>query len=114
MDQVSLASVMMRLLCRGKLGWGPPGRFRPGDAAFQYGTPAQLLWSFSWKLLIRGIAVWQGCQWHANLGLWAPAFFRRGGWRRHAPRHQGTRKGERAISAHAPGKDRSRRKDRIA
>ena len=42
----------MRLLCRGQWGWGPPpARFRPGDAAFQYGTPAQLLWSFSWKLL---------------------------------------------------------------
>src|SRR5271166_4739368 len=52
MDQVSLASVMMRLLCRGQLGLGPPGRFRLGDAAFQYGTPAQLLWSFSWKLLV--------------------------------------------------------------
>ena len=52
-DQVSLASVMMRLLCRGQLGLGPPGRFRPGDVAFQYGTPAQLLWSFSWKLLPR-------------------------------------------------------------
>ena len=35
----------------GQLDWGPPARFRPGDAAFQYGTPAQLLWSFSWKLL---------------------------------------------------------------
>jgi hypothetical protein len=34
------------------LGLSPPGRFRPGDATFQYGTPAQLLWSFSWKLLI--------------------------------------------------------------
>src|SRR5271157_4122681 len=52
MDQVSLTSVMMRLLCRGQLGPGPPGRFRPGDAAFQYGTPAQLLCSFSWKLLV--------------------------------------------------------------
>src|SRR3974377_2489095 len=51
MDQVGLASVMMRLLCRGQLGWGPPARFRPGDAAFQYGTPDQFLWSFSWKLL---------------------------------------------------------------
>src|SRR5271157_3237802 len=53
MDQVSLTSVMMRLLCRGQLGPGPPGRFRPGDAAFQYGTPAQLLCSFSWKLLLK-------------------------------------------------------------
>src|SRR5271165_6840837 len=57
MDQVSLASVMMRLLCRGQLGWGPPGRFRPGDVAFQYGTPAQLLWSFSWKLLAKMIKI---------------------------------------------------------
>src|SRR5271165_5706702 len=51
MDQVSLASVMMRLLCWGQLGLSPPGRFRPGDAAFQYGMSDQLLWSFSWKLL---------------------------------------------------------------
>ena len=36
----------------GPVGFRPPGRFRPGDAAFQCGTPAQLLWSFSWKLLI--------------------------------------------------------------
>src|SRR5512135_3623426 len=35
----------------GQLGLSPPGKFRPGDATFQYGTPAQLLWSFSWKLL---------------------------------------------------------------
>src|SRR5438876_7941527 len=33
-DQVSVASVMMRLLCRGLMGLFPPGRFRPGDAAF--------------------------------------------------------------------------------
>src|SRR5271166_5966822 len=52
MDQVSLASVMMRLLCWGQLGLSPPGRFRPGDAAFQYGMSDQLLWSFSWKLLV--------------------------------------------------------------
>jgi len=36
----------------GQLGLSPPGKFRPGDATFQYGTPAQLLWSFSWKLLL--------------------------------------------------------------
>ena len=35
----------------GQLGLSPPGRFRPGDATFQYGTPAQLLYGFSWKLL---------------------------------------------------------------
>ena len=35
----------------GQLGLSPPGKFRPGDATFQYGTPAQLLWNFSWKLL---------------------------------------------------------------
>jgi len=39
MDQVSLASVMMRLLCRGQLGLGPPGRFRPGDASFNTVRP---------------------------------------------------------------------------
>ena len=74
MDQVSLASVMMRLLCRGQLGWGPPGRFRPGDAAFQYGTPAQLLWSFSWKLLNKepgGRTIWDACA-----GLVARRLFR--------------------------------------
>ena len=38
----------------GPVGWGPPGRFRPGDATFQYGTPAQLLYGFSWKLLFNG------------------------------------------------------------
>ena len=37
----------------GQLGLSPPGKFRPGDATFQYGTPAQLLWSFSWKLLYK-------------------------------------------------------------
>ena len=36
----------------GQLGLSPPGRFRPGDATFQYGTPAQLLYGFSWKLLL--------------------------------------------------------------
>src|SRR5271157_6154469 len=39
MDQVSLASVMMRLLYRGQLGLGPPGRFRPGDASFNTVRP---------------------------------------------------------------------------
>ena len=34
MDQVSVASVMVRLLCRGRSGLLLPGRFRPGDAAF--------------------------------------------------------------------------------
>src|SRR5262245_64554507 len=38
-DQVSVASVMMRLLCRGRLGSEPPGRFRPGDAAFNTVRP---------------------------------------------------------------------------
>ena len=37
----------------GQLGLSPPGKFRPGDATFQYSTPAQLLWSFSWKLLYK-------------------------------------------------------------
>src|SRR5271166_1667771 len=40
----------------GQLGLSPPGKFRPGDATFQYGTPAQLLWSFSWKLLAKSTA----------------------------------------------------------
>ena len=39
MDQVSVASVMVRLLCRGRLGLSPPGRFRPGDAAFKAVRP---------------------------------------------------------------------------
>src|SRR5712692_11190749 len=34
LDQTSVASVMMRLLCRGLMGLPPPGRFRPGGAAF--------------------------------------------------------------------------------
>ena len=40
----------------GQLGLSPPGKFRPGDATFQYGTPAQLLWSFSWKLLTSSLS----------------------------------------------------------
>src|SRR6516225_11468418 len=38
-DQVSVASVMMRLLCRGRWGSEPPGRFRSGDAAFNTVRP---------------------------------------------------------------------------
>ncbi len=37
----------------GRLGLSPPGKFRPGDVAFQYGTSVQLLYSFSWKLLVK-------------------------------------------------------------
>ncbi len=42
----------------GQLGLSPPAKFRPGDATFQYGTPAQLLWSFSWKLLDNTESAW--------------------------------------------------------
>src|SRR5438874_4991420 len=33
-DQASVASVIVCLLVRDPLGLGPPGRFRPGDVAF--------------------------------------------------------------------------------
>src|ERR1700733_399080 len=38
-DQVSVASVMVRLLCRGRSGLSLPGRFRPGGAAFKAVRP---------------------------------------------------------------------------
>ncbi len=41
MVQVNVASVMVRLLSRGRLGSGPPGRFRPGDAAFKTAAPGR-------------------------------------------------------------------------
>src|SRR5271165_1622568 len=50
MDQSSVACVMARLLYGAK--WdGPPGRFRPGAAAFQYDISDQLLCRSSGKLL---------------------------------------------------------------
>src|SRR5262249_29792529 len=53
-DQVSLASVMMRLLCRGQLGREPPGRFRPGDATYNTVRPIRYLCSYTGKLLVSG------------------------------------------------------------
>src|SRR5262245_51040920 len=50
-DQVSVASFMMRLLCRGRLGSEPPGRFRPGDAAFNTVRPLSYCEFFFGKLV---------------------------------------------------------------
>src|SRR5262249_18261301 len=62
-DQVSLASVMMRLLCRGQLGREPPGRFRPGDATYNTVRPIRYLCCYTGKLLLNVIR-------HVTLPLW--------------------------------------------
>src|SRR5262249_2946156 len=54
-DQVRLASVMMRRLCRGQLGREPPGRFRPGDATYNTVRPIRYLCSYTGKLLAKEV-----------------------------------------------------------
>src|SRR5262249_9142389 len=70
-DQVSVASVMMRLLCRGQLGLEPPGRFRPGDATFNRIHSFRCLCSYSGKLLNKGMPIYN------QISLWVLEFGRR-------------------------------------